>query len=230
VLFRLLALLLVLGLALTVPVAGCRKPAQPPAGQTEPGGGGTGSGPSGQPSGQPVRWTPYAFKAGQYYKYNIKVVADGNAQEGWFSLAVSDAGGGNLNLHYEGNFAGMDFSATATCPASDPVTALMSQMNPIAAVCVLPMFMTPWALYFTDAQWSVGSQWTVTSGPDTVSFKVTGQETYAGVTGYVGEWTVNGTVVATFCVGPSVPLVLHSKMGEDAQNYVEYTLVEATGF
>jgi len=238
-LISLLIAVLVVSLAATLPLSGCRPKPQPSAASgQEPGGSGSGGGqPSGsggssQPpggQGETARWALYRFRPGQFYRYEVKVVNSGGATTGWFSLGVSDAGGGQLTLAYQGSFAGRDFSASATVSSQAPVDGLIAQMNPMASICVLPMFLTPWPLFFADAEWATGASWSYTHEGDTLTFRVTGQESYAGVSGYVGEWDMNGQTVASFCVSPEVPLVLHSRIGED-NDCVEYTLVEINGF
>ncbi len=61
---------------------------------------------------------------------------------------------------------------------------------------------------------------------------MTGEESYAGITGYSGKWTATAggqSVTTTFCISPTFPLALCTKM-QAAGGVFEYTLVEATGF
>lgn len=122
-LVRAVAFGLVLVLAFALPLAGCGKPKPPVSEQPSGGSGGgstsgggtssgggassgggsaSGGGTEGNTLGAWGTWNTRAFKAGQHYKYQINSCSDGKVEGGWYSLALSGAGGGQLKIEYAG--------------------------------------------------------------------------------------------------------------------------------
>lgn len=62
-----------------------------------------------------------------------------------------------------------------------------------------------------------------------MTFAITGRATYAGISGAVGQWMVGGAT-SVFTVNPNVPLPLYAKLVTDDKNYLEYIMVEISGF
>ena len=225
---RILVLAMIAAMVLALPLAGCKKaPASQTGGGQDTGGQGTG-GSSGAAQGVAF----FKFEPGQHLKYQVSMPG---GQGGWFSLDISDGGGGKLKIDFAGAFAGQAFSGTVNAGA-DTVAADLAAgagTNPFAAVCLVPVVAIPWNQYFSDGQWGLGSKWAYEAGGATWSFEVTGNETYAGITGSAGTWkaTAGGqTTTCTFCVNPDFPMALHTKFYTAADAWLEYTLEEATGF
>jgi len=61
---------------------------------------------------------------------------------GWFSLNVADAGGGRMELRFEGELNG-EFSFTATVAPGDVSGVMMPLMMSQAGWALLPLFMNP---------------------------------------------------------------------------------------
>jgi hypothetical protein len=100
-------------------------------------------------------------------------------------------------------------------------------------ICVVPLFSIPWNQYFLDANLELGKKWSYEAPGVKVEFEVTGTQTYAGLTGSVGTWkTTSGgqTMTCSFCVNPSLPMALYVKYYGTPASWLEYTLLEATGF
>ncbi len=182
-----------------------------------------------------MAWNFGQLAAGQHVRYTIDIDSQASTTSGWFTWDITDAGGGNLAIAYNGNYAGMGFSGTFTVGATTLVSDLPTKVSgdPMAGLTFLPLFTTPWQAYFGQAEWAVGKTWSYSGTGATITFSVTGTETYAGVEGYVGNWaaTANGqTVTNDFCVSPDFPLALHCKIVGPDGSKLEYTLTEATGF
>jgi len=236
---RVTALVLLVSIAFTLALGGCgpKETATAPdegeevaSGGDEGGGGASGGDDVGGDGPGGGRWEPFAFEPGQYFKYEVQATGDEPAS-GWFSLNVADAGGGRMELHFEGELSG-EFSLTATITTGDVSGVVMPLMMSHAGWALLPLFMNPWELWFAGQALDVGTRWSFTAEGETMTFAVTGTETYAGVTGYVCEWTVTGSGgehTLKVCVNPEFPLILYGKIGGNG-DYFEYTLVEQSGF
>ena len=230
---RVLVLVAVGAMLLALPLAGCKKKPtaggeQTPGGQP-PGYGVVGGGGSG---GSPAAVGFFKFQAGQYLKYRVSVAG---ATEGWFTVNITDGGSGKLKLDVAGNYAGQTFAGTVTAStdtvANDTIQGLSG--NPFAMICVVPLFSIPWNQYFLDANLELGKKWSYEAPGVKVEFEVTGTQTYAGLTGSVGTWkTTSGgqTMTCSFCVNPSLPMALYVKYYATPASWLEYTLLEATGF
>jgi len=78
-------------------------------------------------------------------------------------------------------------------------------------ICVVPLFSIPWNQYFLDADLELGKNW---------SYEATGVKTTDG-----GQ-----TMTCSFCVNPNLPMALYVKYYGTPASWLEYTLLEATGF
>lgn len=235
-LIRLMVLALAVAMLVALPLAGCGGGADEPAedeGSGDSGGddGDTGSGDGDTGSGDgATEWRAWQFAAGQSFKYEFDIVSDGENQGGWYSMAFTDAGGGNLNLAYEGSFGGNDFSGTVVVSAENPVDDLMGgNLHPFAMLCFLPMFTLDWGA-LAEEEWAVGNSWSWSGPEGEVSYEVTGTETYAGLEGYAIEWRLDGELITKVVVSRAASICLYMWMGEDDQNRFEYTLLECEGF
>lgn len=234
---KVLVLIVVTLMALSLPLAGCSKD-DPPADQSgdDAAGGSTddSSGSTGDDSGDDAStWAVYAFAPGQHVKYTITVTSGEEQTNGWFSLDFADAGGGNLTVNYAGEF-GAPFSGSFTTTSGKLGEDLIAGAadNPMALMCMIPLFATDWDLYLGSAEFYVGFVWSWSVPDMEARIEMTGTETYAGIEGYVGNWTATNQGVtsnATWCVSPSFPMALHSQLEVEGEGF-EYTLVEASGF
>ncbi len=242
-----LALVLVAATIVALPLTGCGKkepapsgtPAPAPTGNTGAGtsggstSGGTTGGTGGSGSGSET-WEAFHFKAGEHLKYTISINDGSQTTEGWFSYDFSDAGGGKLNLAYAGSYAEQAFSGTVQVSGENALSDLQSGLtsDPFAMMALIPLVMIPWDYYFADRDLIEGNTWTYSAGGASVTFKVAGTATYAGIEGRVGTWTATNegvTTTAEFCVSPSFPMALHVKVNDPTSTF-EYTLTEASGF
>ena len=115
--------------------------------------------------------------------------------------------------------------------ANDTIQGLSG--NPFAMICVMPLFNIPWNQYFLDANLELGKKWSYEAPGVKVEFEVTGTQTYAGLTGSVGTWKTTAagqTMTCSFCVNPNLPMALYVKYYGAPTSWLEYTLLEATGF
>lgn len=186
---KVLALVLVAALALALPLTGCKPKA--PVSQGDTGGSTGGTSGAGTTGGTPpAAWAYCQLAAGEHVKYTITAGGGGQAVNGWFTWDISDAGGGKLKIAYAGNWAGQSFSGDATVGATTVAADLVPafQSNPFAMIAVLPIVTTPWGAYFSGAQWEVGKSWSWSGGGTSMTFSLTGEETYAGIKGYAGQW------------------------------------------
>jgi hypothetical protein len=219
---RVMVLGVIAALVFTMPLTGCKK--EQAGGGQSPGGG--------QGAGDAVGPAFFKFKAGQHLKYKLSMAG---GQNGSFTLDISDGGGGKLKVDYAGKFAGQPFSGSVLAGVDTVAQDLATGAgtNPFAAVCLVPLVAVPWNIYFEGGKFETGSKWSQETGGAKLTFEITGTATYAGITGSVGTWTVTSagqTATCTFCVNPSFPMALQSKVYSAPNVWMEYTLEEATGF
>ncbi len=230
------ALVLLAVIIVALPLAGCGKKQSAGPGDQTPGGGASPGGGAGQPGGGGGKtWAYGQLKPGQHVKYTMRGELSGAVQTAWFSWDVTDAGGGQLKIAYNGHFADMDYSDSVTVSAATPLGDFRVAPLPIYMVTFLGPF---WGDILAGCPWTVGSKWSTEApigllGTKEFALEVTGTANYAGIDGFTGKWTrdSSGTrITTTWCVNPDLPVVLYAAIGDSPPGVYEYTLVEATGF
>jgi len=242
-------------LALGLAVAGCGKKKEPPAGKQaqegsgetvrptpSPGGGTADAGRSG--ADQREAWTPFQFRAGQYFKYSIAAPDGGQMKKGWFSLELKPAGGDQMEAVWQGELEGGRFSfrhtgpmETITNPASVAMMAALSggpAAMPVLMAAGATVF-TPWyGLAFMNQTLVLGAGWEFTSPEgDSVSVKVAERCKEAGIAGYLvrleGRAKEGKRDRIEACVSPRSPLALSTRVWEDEHLQYEAVLQEQRG-
>ncbi len=177
-------------------------------------------------------WKMFAFEPGQDLMYTVKVEEARRAHTWSFRLFVGKTDDGRLWFRFIGHLE-RQFSDTIFASPDDVARGLRTGLLANWACWPLfPLFTAPWAEWFADRELAVGAKWSVETGGQTISFSVTGTETYAGITGYVCEWTIpgpEGEESFKACIHPGFPLVLYARIPK-AGRYYEYTLVDHGGF
>ncbi len=228
------ALILLAVMIVAFPLAGCgKKQTAAPGDQTQGGGAPPGSG-SGEPAAGKT-WAYGQLKPGQHVKYTMRGELSGAVDVGWFTWDVTDAGGGQLNITYNGHFDEIDYSDAVTVSAQTPLGDFRVAPLPIYMVTLLVPF---WGDILADCPWTVGSKWSTEApigllGTKEFALEVTGTAAYADIDGLTGTWTREsfGAVVTTsWCVNPDLPVVLYARVCDSPPGIYEYTLVEASGF
>jgi len=169
---------------------------------------------------EPQEWTPFTLKPGQYFKYKTSSTISGNTETGTYTLELSDAGDGRINVAWEGNLGDSSFSSTVTVNQGEEAVGQMfagMMMSPAAAPVAMTILAPWWNAFFAGRNWTVGNNWSFSADGHSASFEITGRRTYAGVQGYVGRWTEDGELRVEMCVSPDVPLALMTRYVMDDQ-------------
>ncbi len=230
---KVVALLLILVVAVTVPLVGCKK-AEPPV-DTDTGSGGSGTQGGDAGAGNEIgpwgsEWTSQ-WAAGQHYRYTINSVSGGTNTPGWYSLDFEDAGGGKLKVVYAGNI-GIDFSGDFIADDSNNIDWSKGITDLLAGAMLLGLMVTPTLALGMGGEhgWDVGTSWSGGEGEGKYTFGITEKRSFAGITGAYGQWTAADGTGCVFCINPNVPLALYLKLITDDTNYMEYVLTECSGF
>jgi hypothetical protein len=225
---RVVVLALVLVVAFTLPIAGCKKS----------GGGAVvievGQDPStGNEFGAWGGWNSVPL-AGQRYKYSIVAYSNASATyplspPAWLELTFTDPGGGALKVTYAGSDSVEDFSgedvyipqekewvnswADSTLTEADDlgvdVEAARDAPQQMLMALIAPAYSldTRGSPDATRHTWTVGESWFQTGSGRVQTFAITGKRTFAGVTGAFGEFLADsggGQELTEFCVNPNV--------------------------
>jgi hypothetical protein len=176
-------------------------------------------------------WKPYDFSHTKYIALDVEVTRDGETQSGSSIMEFEDKGDGQLQVHVKGNLGETSAEFTTTAPQDQLQGYLAMQlgMSPLGPAMVATMFAPTWGMAFVGRDMSVGSEWSYSTGRESVSFKVEAECSYAGQDGKQVVWRQDGEIRVDTCISPSVPLPLAMYMkNEDGEVYrVEMKVYES---
>ncbi len=168
-------------------------------------------------------WEPYDLKSNTAYDYNFEKTSEENVSSpGTAHIKVGDP-----EVEISGNFDGKPFSHSykETKDISENFITAVS-MTPMADFMYQPM----WTDAFANQEIRVGTSWTHSYGGNSVSFNVTGKDTYAGFEGFVMETTIQEaesgeTVEWISCITSELPIPLMTKViyNDGEEYYMEIT-------
>ena len=157
-------------------------------------------------------WQPYQFTGTEKFGYDISYTQGGELQEGQLTLDFAQEDGQTW-LSIDGAVGDMSCSGRSPMDnAQAAQQALMMQcftMAPILAAVYTPV----WAM-FMGRSWELGSQWSMGSGDQSMSFEVTETCAYAGVDGLLAVIVAQGNRMES-CVATDVALPLAMSMEQD---------------
>ncbi len=175
-------------------------------------------------NGEEKIWKPYEVKANTAYEYdfeqrqNNEVISSGSAR-----IDIEDP-----EVIITGTIDNEDFSVTSNTydDVNDNFISAIS-MTPLGPFLYQPILLGA----FTNQNIKIGNTWSYTYEGNTISFSVTGEDEYAGYTGYVIETTYQDeeeTIVWNSVVNPDIPLPLmtHIEYDNGLEYYIEITSFE----
>ena len=157
-------------------------------------------------------WEPFEFTPNTSFEYDYEYndVSQEETSTGTFLIELGDP-----EVTISGTIDGEDFSVTENT-SSDLADNFLSAVikTPIAVVLYQPY----WSGAFSGQELRVGASWSFSYGGASMSYEVTGKDTYAG---YEGFTIVNiyeddeETVTITTCVHPDLPIALMVNFEEE---------------
>ncbi len=157
-------------------------------------------------------WQPYQFNGTEKFAYDITYTQAGQLKEGQLTLDFAQEDGRTW-LTIDGAVGDMSCSGRSPMDnAQAAQQALMMQcftMAPILAAVYTPV----WGM-FMGRSWELGSQWSMGSGDQGVSFEVTDTCAYAGVEGLLAVIVTQGNRMES-CVATDVALPLAMSMEQN---------------
>ncbi len=167
-------------------------------------------------------WEPYQVKANTSYSYdferkeNEQVVSTGSVQ--------IDIGDPEVEVTGTVNDDNFNFTNNASTNVEENFAAAVLQ-TPIGGIVYQPH----WSSAFMNQEIEVGASWSFSYDDNSVSFEVTGTDSYAGIEGFIIETIVEeeseGTIIWETCVSPDVPLALMTNVnyGDGMEDTFELT-------
>jgi len=150
-------------------------------------------------------WEPYDFSPNTSFEYDYEFF-DASLDETSSGTLLIEVGDPEVTI--SGTIDGEDFNVTENTSSSieDNFMGAVSK-TPIALVLYQPY----WSGAFSDQELEVGASWSYSYGGSSISFEVTGTDTYAGYEGYTIETIYQSdgeTVTVSSCVNPDLPVAL----------------------
>lgn len=150
-------------------------------------------------------WEPYDFSPNTSFEYDFEYtdVSLNDTSSGTLLIEIGDP-----EVTISGTIDGEELSVTENV-SSDLEDNFISAVSktPLAPVLYQPY----WTGGFTEQELSVGASWSYSYGGNSISFEVTGTDTYAGYEGYTVETIVQDdgeTITMNTCVNPELPVAL----------------------
>lgn len=156
-------------------------------------------------------WEPYAFTPNTSFEYDYEYndVSQEETSTGTFLIELGDP-----EVTISGTLDGEDFSV------SENTSSDLSE-NFISAVSKTPLAMVLYQSYWTGAfsgqELEVGASWSFSYAGASMSYEVTGTDSYAGYEGYTIETNYQSDgeeVTINSCIHPDLPVALMVNMEE----------------
>jgi len=150
-------------------------------------------------------WEPFEFTPNTSFEYDYEYndVSQEETSSGTLLIEIGDP-----EVTISGTIDGEDFSVTENTSSEleDNFFAAVGK-TPIAGVLYQPY----WSGAFSEQELEVGASWSFSYGGTSMSYEVTGTDSYAGYEGYTIEaiYQADGeTITITTCVNPELPVAL----------------------
>ncbi len=157
----------------------------------------------------------YQFQPGQMMRFDVTYTDDGDVSEGFYQVSVATASGGQVQLSIEAQVGDNSCNTTsAVAPGAGVAGQMMMTcftLIPIAAALYAPT----WTMFMGQSL-AVGNSWSMGN----VSFEVTENCSYAGVTGVRMVMTEDDEVKIETCYANSLPLPLYVMFRTDENTVV----------
>ncbi len=183
---------------------------------TEPG---NGNGDDNGGNGDIEKWEPYDFEdhtsATMTYEFDFQ--EDGESiMSGTSTIEIEDP---TVTVTIVMNGEESVFSSSNHDNVEDNFSEVVNQSPYLGGV----LFGGSWPTIFDDQELYVGASWSMNFDGNSIDLEISGKETYAGVEGYLAEYTFEnqeGQVVTyDICVDPKVPLPLMIEAEEEGDYY-----------
>ena len=163
-------------------------------------------------NGETEVWEPYDFSPNTSFEYDYEYndVSQEEISSGSLLIEIGDP-----EVTISGTIDGEPFSVTENTSSDieDNFFAAVSR-TPIALVLYQPY----WSGAFSGQDLEVGASWSYSYGGSSMSYEVTGTDTYAGYEGYTIETIYQSdgeTITVTSCVNPDLPVALMVNFDEE---------------
>ncbi|MFO8233888.1 MAG: hypothetical protein R6U04_00590 [Bacteroidales bacterium] len=160
-------------------------------------------------------WEPYQVKPNTAFEYDFeKYENDTLSSSGNFRIEVGDP-----EVTITGTIDGEEFEVIqndSDDPEENFKDALLSYPYTGA------LYHNAWPSEFDPEEVEVGDSWSYTYGGETLSFNVTGKETYAGYEGYVVKMEYQDESITQSweaCVNKNIPLALMSRIIDNEEEW-----------
>lgn len=172
---------------------------------------------------QTEAWEPYQVEANTTFEYDYeKYENDSRVDSGEFKIEVGDP-----RVRITGNINGVEFEVIEN-DSNDPVENFEDAI--VSYPYTGALYHDAWPSEFDPEEVEVGDSWSYTYGGETLSFNVTGKETYAGYEGYVVKMEYQDESITRSweaCVNKNIPLALMSRIIDNEEEwYFELTNYE----
>ncbi len=163
----------------------------------------------------------YQFQPGQLMRFDVTFVEDGTTTEGYYQIAVAAAGGGQVQVSIEAQVGDNSCNTSSSVAPGAGVAGQMMMtcftLIPVASA----LFAPTWAMVMGQ-NFTVGNSWSMGN----VSFAVTENCTYAGVTGVRMVMEEDGEEKINSCYSNALPLPLYVLFNMDDDSSVELEATE----
>jgi len=169
---------------------------------------------------QTETWEPYQVEPNTVFEYDYeKKENDTLCATGDFRIEVGDP-----KVTITGTIDGQDFEVIRD-DSDDPVENFENALTSHPYTSVL--YYNVWPSEFDPEEVEVGDSWSYSYGGESLSFNVTGKDTYAGHEGYVVKMEYEDeskTKSWEACVNKNIPLALMTRIIDDKEEwYFELT-------
>ena len=156
-------------------------------------------------NGETEVWEPYDFTANTSFEYDYEYT-DVSSEEVTTGTMLIEIGDPEVTI--SGTIDGQDINITENI-SSDLEDNFISAVSktPLAPVLYQPY----WTGGFSQQELRVGASWSYSYGGSSISFEVTGKDTYAGYEGFTIETIIQDdgeTITMNTCVNPDLPVAL----------------------
>ncbi|MCF8307920.1 MAG: hypothetical protein K9I68_02810 [Bacteroidales bacterium] len=173
--------------------------------------------PNGNNNGTEKTWEPYKFDPNVSFTYEFYTMENGEEQSsGTIEIMIQDPAV-EVNATIDGEF--YSFSSDSHDAISENFQEAVNN-TPAGIVIYQPY----WENAFADQVIEEGASWSYNFEDGSVSFEVTGTDTYAGIEGYVVEYDIQNdsgeNAMWELCanLGMSLPLMSHVESSDDSNS------------
>lgn len=177
------------------------------------GGGNGGMGGGGQLETGEINF--FEFDSPGRYVFDVEMAGEGSGQVTWDIQSID---GDQLTVTVDYAVGETEYSSTVSGTKETIQGQLM--MSPAGPFMMLGIF-SPMFGYYEGQQLSVGKQWSFNSGRGSMSFEITGTDSYAGVDCYASELRINESVMHEACFAPNLGLAAYTAFYDEETGSVD---------